>query len=296
MPAILVASKMKSGLPKPVHSAAPILHVPAARAIPQPCYLKFGSRVEVTKPSYSSQIPLKSPSGQESAGDGPPPRKGSSVESAFDTQVRKRPMLGRCRRGFVPIACVPWGSVTPRVRCSAFPIAAPLAVGRLRGCVSAAGCCWDVPSMRDSGQVEVLLLESLLCVPLVVAAGCCEHVPEPLLKAISARHGREAVLCARCVLFALRLGETASRGWAVQVGLPALPLYVHDIMDAALYQQAVFRRPVHMAVRPIVFRHTLLAAQGEKHTFLSPFRYQHSNASSMSQAARLQSVRSHATA
>ncbi|XP_042738602.1 neuron navigator 2 isoform X11 [Lagopus leucura] len=87
MPAILVASKMKSGLPKPVHSAAPILHVPAARAIPQPCYLKFGSRVEVTKPSYSSQIPLKSPSGQESAGDGPPPRKGSSVESAFDTQI-----------------------------------------------------------------------------------------------------------------------------------------------------------------------------------------------------------------
>uniref|UniRef100_A0A669QME8 Neuron navigator 2 n=1 Tax=Phasianus colchicus TaxID=9054 RepID=A0A669QME8_PHACC len=87
MPAILVASKMKSGLPKPVHSAAPILHVPAARAIPQPCYLKFGSRVEVTKPSYSSQIPLKSPSGQESAGDGPSPRKGSSVESAFDTQI-----------------------------------------------------------------------------------------------------------------------------------------------------------------------------------------------------------------
>uniref|UniRef100_A0A8C9EUA8 Neuron navigator 2 n=1 Tax=Pavo cristatus TaxID=9049 RepID=A0A8C9EUA8_PAVCR len=87
MPAILVASKMKSGLPKPVHSAAPILHVPSARAIPQPCYLKFGSRVEVTKPSYSSQIPLKSPSGQESAGDGLPPRKGSSVESAFDTQI-----------------------------------------------------------------------------------------------------------------------------------------------------------------------------------------------------------------
>lgn len=199
MPAILVASKMKSGLPKPVHSAAPILHVPAARAIPQPCYLKFGSRVEVTKPSYSSQIPLKSPSGQESAGDGPPPRKGSSVESAFDTQVRKCPMLGRCRRGFVPIARVlrgSWGSVTPHAGCSAFPNASPLPVGWLRCCVSAAGLCWDVPSLWDSGQVEVLLVGCLLCVPLVVAAGCCEHVPEPLLRAVSARHGREAVLSA----------------------------------------------------------------------------------------------------
>uniref|UniRef100_A0A8C4UL95 Neuron navigator 2 n=1 Tax=Falco tinnunculus TaxID=100819 RepID=A0A8C4UL95_FALTI len=87
MPAILVASKMKSGLPKPVHSAAPILHVPTARTIPQPCYLKFGNKVEVTKPLYSSQIPLKSPNGQENAGDGLPPRKSSSVENGFDTQI-----------------------------------------------------------------------------------------------------------------------------------------------------------------------------------------------------------------
>ncbi|NXK90963.1 NAV2 protein, partial [Formicarius rufipectus] len=87
MPAILVASKMKSGLPKPVHSAAPILHVPTARTIPQPCYLKFGSKVEVTKPLYSSQIPLKSSSGQENAGDGLPARKSSSVENGFDTQI-----------------------------------------------------------------------------------------------------------------------------------------------------------------------------------------------------------------
>jgi len=82
----------------------------------------------------------------------------------------------------------------------------------------------------------------------------------------------------------------------VQVGLPALPLYVHDIMDAARYQHAVFRKPVHMAMQPIVFRHMLLPAQGEKHMLFSPFRYQHSNASSMSQAARLQSVCSHAMA
>ncbi|NWV70985.1 NAV2 protein, partial [Malurus elegans] len=87
MPAILVASKMKSGLPKPVHSAAPILHVPTARTIPQPCYLKFGNKVEVTKPLYSSQIPLKSSSGQENAGDGLPSRKSSSVENGFDTQI-----------------------------------------------------------------------------------------------------------------------------------------------------------------------------------------------------------------
>ncbi|XP_075783843.1 neuron navigator 2 isoform X6 [Pelodiscus sinensis] len=87
MPAILVASKMKSGLPKPIHSAAPILHVPTARTIPQPCYLKFGNKVEVTKPSYSSQIPLKSPYGHENAGDGFPPRKSSSLESGFDTQI-----------------------------------------------------------------------------------------------------------------------------------------------------------------------------------------------------------------
>ncbi|XP_039922203.1 neuron navigator 2 isoform X1 [Hirundo rustica] len=87
MPAILVASKMKSGLPKPVHSAAPILHVPTARTIPQPCYLKFGNKVEVTKPLYSSQIPLKSSNGQENTGDGLPARKSGSVENGFDTQI-----------------------------------------------------------------------------------------------------------------------------------------------------------------------------------------------------------------
>ncbi|XP_062973431.1 neuron navigator 2 isoform X1 [Elgaria multicarinata webbii] len=87
MPAILVASKMKSGLPKPVHSASPIVHVPAARAIPQPCYLKFGNKVEVNKSSYSSQIPLKSHHGHENAGDGFPSKKSSSIENGFDTQI-----------------------------------------------------------------------------------------------------------------------------------------------------------------------------------------------------------------
>ncbi|XP_063112872.1 neuron navigator 2 isoform X3 [Cavia porcellus] len=87
MPAILVASKMKSGLPKPVHSAAPILHVPPARAGPQPCYLKLGSKVEVSKTTYPSQIPLKSQGLQEPAGEVLPLRKSGSVENGFDTQI-----------------------------------------------------------------------------------------------------------------------------------------------------------------------------------------------------------------
>ncbi|XP_072581506.1 neuron navigator 2 isoform X4 [Vulpes vulpes] len=87
MPAILVASKMKSGLPKPVHSAAPILHVPPARAGPQPCYLKLGSKVEVSKTPYPSQIPLKSQALQEPAGEGLPLRRSGSVENGFDTQI-----------------------------------------------------------------------------------------------------------------------------------------------------------------------------------------------------------------
>ncbi|XP_036009477.1 neuron navigator 2 isoform X27 [Mus musculus] len=89
MPAILVASKMKSGLPKPVHSAAPILHVPPARTGPQPCYLKLGSKVEVSKTAYTSQIPLKSQGLQEPTGEGLPLLKSSSLENGFDTQDRK---------------------------------------------------------------------------------------------------------------------------------------------------------------------------------------------------------------
>ncbi|MBN3305319.1 NAV2 protein, partial [Amia calva] len=87
MPAILVASKMKSGLPKPVHSAAPIQQVPARTQLPQPCYLKLGSKLEVCKPTYSSLIPLKSPHGHESEGTGAPQKKTSAVENGFDTQI-----------------------------------------------------------------------------------------------------------------------------------------------------------------------------------------------------------------
>lgn len=81
MPAILVASKMKSGLPKPVHSAVPILQIPAQVAAPQPCALKLGG----VKPTYSSQIPLKSPQGHEREGDGAP---GKRSTTGGDTQVR----------------------------------------------------------------------------------------------------------------------------------------------------------------------------------------------------------------
>ncbi|XP_056383756.1 neuron navigator 2 [Hyla sarda] len=87
MPSILVASKMKSGLPKPVHSAAPILHVPA-RTIPQPCYLKLGNKIEVSKPSYTTgQIPLKPNFGYESTGEALPIKKTDSDENGFDTQI-----------------------------------------------------------------------------------------------------------------------------------------------------------------------------------------------------------------
>lgn len=107
MPAILVASKMKSGLPKPVHSAAPILHVPPARAGPQPCYLKLGSKVEVSKTTYPSQIPLKSQALQEPAGEGLPLRKSGSVENGFDTQVRVAVCRGPVLGGWVNTS---WGA------------------------------------------------------------------------------------------------------------------------------------------------------------------------------------------
>ncbi|XP_072322806.1 neuron navigator 2 isoform X4 [Scyliorhinus torazame] len=86
MPAILVASKMKSGLPKPVHSATPIPNV-TARALQQPCYLKLGNKVEVTKPTYSSQIPFKSAHVADSAGERVLQGKTTSAENVFDTQI-----------------------------------------------------------------------------------------------------------------------------------------------------------------------------------------------------------------
>ncbi|XP_053304863.1 neuron navigator 2 isoform X3 [Spea bombifrons] len=86
MPSILVASKMKSGLPKPVHSAAPILHVPA-RSVPQPCYLKLGNKLDVSKPLYPSQGPLKPQLGYDSSEDRSSADKGDAAESDFDTQI-----------------------------------------------------------------------------------------------------------------------------------------------------------------------------------------------------------------
>ncbi|XP_069760931.1 neuron navigator 2 isoform X2 [Narcine bancroftii] len=86
MPAILVASKMKSGLPKPVHSAPPIPHA-AARASPQPCHLKLGARAEVAKPAHCSQVPLKPSRGLDAEWEGIVHGKLVSVENGFDTQI-----------------------------------------------------------------------------------------------------------------------------------------------------------------------------------------------------------------
>ncbi|XP_072448877.1 neuron navigator 2 isoform X5 [Chiloscyllium punctatum] len=86
MPAILVASKMKSGLPKPVHTATPIPNV-SARTLQQPCYLKLGSKVEATKPVYSSLIPLKSSHGLDNEGEKLLLGKTNAAEHSFDTQI-----------------------------------------------------------------------------------------------------------------------------------------------------------------------------------------------------------------
>ncbi|XP_041416956.1 neuron navigator 2 isoform X7 [Xenopus laevis] len=86
MPSILVASKMKSGLPKPIHSAAPMLHVPA-RTIPQPCYIKLGNKAEVSKHAFPSQVPLKPQPAIDSSGDGHLIKKSDSTEGGFDTQI-----------------------------------------------------------------------------------------------------------------------------------------------------------------------------------------------------------------
>ncbi|KAG7467923.1 hypothetical protein MATL_G00137370 [Megalops atlanticus] len=83
MPAILVASKMKSGLPKPIHSALPIPQVPARPLAPQHCTLKLGG----SRPTYSSQIPLKSPHRSDGDGNGAPPKQSPSAENGADTQI-----------------------------------------------------------------------------------------------------------------------------------------------------------------------------------------------------------------
>ncbi|XP_076879249.1 neuron navigator 2 isoform X3 [Brachyhypopomus gauderio] len=54
MPAILVVSKMKSGLPKPVHSALPIPQIPTRAVHPQPCPRAPGRPATCTPPHPSS--------------------------------------------------------------------------------------------------------------------------------------------------------------------------------------------------------------------------------------------------
>ncbi|XP_036423987.1 neuron navigator 2 [Colossoma macropomum] len=80
MPAILVASKMKSGLPKPVHSALPIPQSPSHRRADQN---------SSPKPSHPSLIPLRTPlSRRHSQGVGTPQIKSPPAkEKAPDPQI-----------------------------------------------------------------------------------------------------------------------------------------------------------------------------------------------------------------
>ncbi|XP_030620971.1 neuron navigator 2 [Chanos chanos] len=72
MPAILVATKMKSGLPKPVHSALPIPQLPTRAVAPQPCSLK---------PHHNTNIPLRN------HGGGAPAKNNLTQHSRADTQI-----------------------------------------------------------------------------------------------------------------------------------------------------------------------------------------------------------------
>uniref|UniRef100_A0A8D3A6M1 Neuron navigator 3 n=1 Tax=Scophthalmus maximus TaxID=52904 RepID=A0A8D3A6M1_SCOMX len=77
MPAILVASKMKSGLPKPkpVHSALPIPQTPARPAA-----------LSLSLPPAPLKTHVPSP-GQQQVGPGPPGRKASGSEAGANTQI-----------------------------------------------------------------------------------------------------------------------------------------------------------------------------------------------------------------
>ncbi|AWP01173.1 putative neuron navigator 2-like [Scophthalmus maximus] len=79
MPAILVASKMKSGLPKPkpVHSALPIPQTPARPAA-----------LSLSLPPAPLKTHVPSP-GQQQVGPGPPGRKASGSEAGANTQAAR---------------------------------------------------------------------------------------------------------------------------------------------------------------------------------------------------------------
>ena len=83
MPAILVASKMKSELPKPVHSALPIPQHPA----------KTGTLpVSKLKAVLGSQSPHRTLQRYQSLGSGTPVKRSpASKGSTGDPQVRVRP-------------------------------------------------------------------------------------------------------------------------------------------------------------------------------------------------------------
>lgn len=81
MPAILVASKMKSGLPKPVHSALPIPQSPGHRRTGQ-----NGS----PKPTHPSLVPLRTPLSRSHSAAAPQKKSQADSDKTTDPQVREQ--------------------------------------------------------------------------------------------------------------------------------------------------------------------------------------------------------------
>ncbi|XP_050970340.1 neuron navigator 2-like [Labeo rohita] len=75
MPAILVVTNMKSGLPKPIHSALPIPQVPTRAVAPRPCF--------PSPPQSSAHLHLGNQSGWASGKNYHP------ADSGEDTQSRR---------------------------------------------------------------------------------------------------------------------------------------------------------------------------------------------------------------
>ncbi|KAI4897105.1 hypothetical protein NFI96_001355 [Prochilodus magdalenae] len=85
MPAILVASKMKSGLPKPVHSALPIPQSPGHRRAGQN---------SSPKPSHTSLIPLRNPLSRRQSTGAPQTKSQAAKEKAADPQEYAEGVVG----------------------------------------------------------------------------------------------------------------------------------------------------------------------------------------------------------
>ncbi|XP_026866944.2 neuron navigator 2 isoform X1 [Electrophorus electricus] len=111
MPAILVVSKMKSALPKPMHSAVPIPHVPTRAVCPQPCARTPSRPATCTPPHVSSlkrpqagnlkrpqastarlppsspELPLQERRDEGELGDSAPAKLSQPADSLLDSQI-----------------------------------------------------------------------------------------------------------------------------------------------------------------------------------------------------------------